>query len=93
MYECAQMDANDAKQEIARSHKNPAQDVNEDNEVCFCKWMDRLSRVWTQVHGWRIRSGTRPEVANTIFLVVLCRYRWFCTVELRHQVEPAAEPP
>jgi len=43
------MDGNDAKQEIARSQKNPAQDVNEDDEVCFCKWMDRLSRVWTQV--------------------------------------------
>ena len=28
------MDANDGKRKIARPHKNPAQDVNEEFEVC-----------------------------------------------------------
>jgi len=36
--------------------------------------------------------GTRPEVANTLFLMVLCHYHWFW-VELPHKVESAAELP
>ena len=33
MYKWAQMDGNDAKREIARSHKKNTQDVNEDSSV------------------------------------------------------------
>lgn len=33
MHERAQLDGNDAKRKLARSHKYPAQDLNEDSEV------------------------------------------------------------
>ena len=50
-YERAQLDGNDAKRELARSHKNPAQGLNEDSEVKLCTWMYRVPRIWIQPNG------------------------------------------
>jgi len=106
------MDGNDAKQEIARSHKNPASTKRMKSasvhgwiacqesgfrripQVGKCFPYGGTSRCRAFHDASRRDCGTRPEVANTIFLVVLCRYPWFCTVELpHHEVETAAEPP
>jgi hypothetical protein len=63
MYERAQIDGNDAKREIARSHSNPAQDVNKDSELLYMdgslvKNLDSTERM-RRVRGYH-KLGTVP---------------------------------
>jgi len=95
MYERAQMDGNSAKREEPRATRERRlrrlllyMDGSLVKNLGPTERVPRVGGYHKYAERFTMRAGSQD-----IFLLVLCRYHWFCMVELPHQVELVAETP
>ena len=81
-------DVNEASEDCPYMDRSIVENLNSAERVPRVGGYHKLGKLQCRVFHDTSRRDckTNPEVANTIFLVVFCHYRWFCTVVLMYMV-------